>query len=179
MDEELSWISVNHHLSVDDEFEYIVGSSTISLDSDDGNDLSRKKIGYIRFHVFNMFCFDDLDEIIDTADSISGDELYLIETFLETGNIILGQEKVLCLDAIKVDDKYRSKGYGITAIKDLIRFSRVLGIDYIILIPAPIEGETFNEQRQEKVERLIHFYEKLDFELFSPGEGEPIMFLSL
>ncbi len=179
MDEKLSWISLDYHLSVNDEFDYIDGSSAIALETDDGDELITKKIGYIHFHIYNTNCFVDWVDFIDAADSISGDELFLIENFIESGIINFGIEKVLCLDTIKIEQEYRSNGYGSLAIKDLIKFCGVLGLDYIILQPAPIEGEAFNEQRPKRIARIKQFYENLNFEVYQPSKGEPIMILQI
>ncbi|MFJ8100213.1 hypothetical protein [Lysinibacillus sp. NPDC096212] len=72
-------IELNNMLTIDDEFNYVKGSSTIIRD----NEYTQKKIGHIHYNIFNAQLFNSELAFGDVADSISSDEHYVIIKFLE------------------------------------------------------------------------------------------------
>lgn len=74
--------------------------------------------------------------------------------------------RLVCLDEIKIFPEYRNKGYGTIAMEQLIQYFGRIGMDFMLLKPYPVEGNTEdNNYRMEQINRLIHFYQKVSFGL--------------
>lgn len=178
IEDTLITLNIDNQLSVDCEYEYLNGQSIIRID----NEISNKKIGYIAYKIYNTNLISSAEYLFDVADSISGDEVYIIENFLECSEknkLSLKNKKILSLDTMKVKKKYRSLGHGRSAMTELIKLCKVLDVDYIVLKPAPIEGKLESRNREAMIRRLISFYSSLGFQTYQIEDDEPIMYLVL
>ncbi|MFK9090707.1 hypothetical protein [Bacillus salipaludis] len=180
--EESYFISVDYNLHVnedyDEEYPYLDGWAKITLHDEEG---ISKDIGSISFTIFHSNTLDDSFLIHDIADSVSGDMVHLINGFhqFSRASEVSYYEKVLCLNYIKIQKEYRKNSYGSFAISNIIKFSKILNVDFIILQPAPIEGEPEGIERKSIINRLTKFYSKFGFETFTTNFGDPIMIFDL
>lgn len=169
-------ISLNTSMLVDVEFSVIVGNGEI-IRTTEGE---VNEIGSIRFKIYNSNLVSKY-QLWEAADASSGDEEWLMAQFLKLFEEELEacSPKFLTVNKLSIKSEYRNKGYGTEAIKELIRLSHILDIDYIVLHPAPIENIDFNDEskmkRIEEIDRLIAFYSKLDFDTYRFEDNDPIM----
>ncbi|WP_341300273.1 hypothetical protein MHB44_17985 [Lysinibacillus sp. FSL H8-0500] len=158
----------------------IDGSSKIILSTGE----AEENIGYIHFKIFNSRLLNKF-QLVDIADAASSDEEWLISTFIELFEEELEEwsPKFLTLDKILLEPSYRNNGYGKNAIKELIKLCTILEIDYIILKPSPIEDVNFSDEskskRKKDIERLVAFYDQLEFESYFIEGAEPMMVLDI
>lgn len=185
-DEDNSWssVSIDSSMDFDKEFYVINGSGSVILTTVEEEKEEEKKIGYIRFRIFNSILLNKR-ELWDAADAASGDEEWLMSIFLELFEEEFEEwsPKFLMLNTISIEKIYRSKGYGKAAIKELIQLCTVLDLDYIVLKPSPIEEVDFSDENKTKrkrdIKRLVSFYDQLGFDSYSIRGKEPIMVLDL
>ncbi|MEW9050956.1 MAG: hypothetical protein AB2392_07340 [Neobacillus sp.] len=175
-------LNIDYNLHVNEnyfeEYPYLDGWAKITLHNEEG---TSKDIGSISFTIFHSNTLDDSFLINDIADSESGDMVHLIDGFNQyfRANEACYYEKILCLNYIKIQIEYRKNSYGSFAINNLIKFSKILNVDYIILQPAPIEGKPEGSERESIINRLTQYYSKFGFEIFTPNIGEHIMIFDL
>ncbi|WPK10294.1 GNAT family N-acetyltransferase [Lysinibacillus louembei] len=175
-----SSISITSSMTVDLEFPILNGSSQIVLNMED----KEIRVGYIHFRIYNSYQLSRF-ELLDAADALSGDEEWLMSAFLDAfeEEIEEWSPKCLTLDRILVEPVYRNKGYGKLAIKELVKLCEILGVDYIVLKPSPVEEADFSDkakaQRKEDIKRLVSFYDQLGFDIYSLNEEEPFMVLNV
>ncbi|PIC56684.1 hypothetical protein CSV80_13495 [Sporosarcina sp. P12(2017)] len=180
MEHEWSNISLDSSMTVEEEFFVVNGQSSIILNKEE----DQESIGYILFVIYNSSLLNK-KELLNVADAFSGDELWLMSTFAKLFKEELEEElpKFLMLNTISVNPDFRGKGYGKTAIEELIKLCRILEIDLIILHPAPIEDVDFTEEnnlkRKVDIEKLVSFYQKSNFVSYSLIDEEPIMVLEV
>lgn len=171
-----SSISIDSSTNVDKEFNIINGRSNILLRKEQ----QEITIGYIRFNIFNSYLLSNY-ELLDAADALSGDEHWLMSTFLELfeDEFEISFPIFLMLNTITIQPEYRNRGYGKKAIKELIQLCEILMVDYIVLKPSPIEdidfGEEYKEGRKVEINKLVSFYEQLKFNTYILEDCEPIM----
>lgn len=166
-------IIVRNILTIDAEFAVIEGFSTIILEIDE----IEKKIGSISLNIYNS----NLTDLCDAADGISGSQYYLISNATAHLPGLERNNKILTIEEINIDVKHRSKGHGNAAINELLKSAKILGIDYIVLKPAPPNNEASNDKtiRKRQIERLISFYERFGFQTYTVENDEPIMVLEM
>src|SRR5690606_4369774 len=126
--------SLNTSRWVDVEFSVIVGKGEIIRTSEG----EENEIGSIRCKIYNTNLVSKY-QLWESADASSGDEEWLMAQFLKLFEEELEacSPKFLTLNKLSIKSEYRNKGYGTEAIKELIRLSHILDIDYIVLHPAP------------------------------------------
>lgn len=175
-EEEWGYISLDTSMDFDPEFLVINGSSTVMYITEE----SQISIGDILFKIYNSNLLGNF-QLLDAADASTGDEEWLMSTFIEVfeEELELLNPKFLMLNMISIKPDYRNKGYGKVAIKELSKLCKLLEIDYIVLKPSPIEDVDFNgknkAKRKKDIENLISFYDQLDFDVFILEDEEPIM----
>lgn len=175
-EDDWSFISIDSSMAVDKEFFVINGSSGIIINTEE----SEENIGYIHFKIYNSNLLNK-NQLWEAADASSGDEEWIMSTFAELFEEELQEwsPKFLMLNTISIKPYHRNKGYGKAAIKELIQLCEILEIDYIVLKPSPIEEVDFSEEhkvkRKKDIEKLVSFYEQLEFDLYFLEDKEPIM----
>lgn len=175
-EDDWSYISIDSSMAVDKEFFVINGNSGIIINTEE----SEENIGYIHFKIYNSNLLNK-NQLWEAADASSGDEEWIMFTFPELFEEELQEwsPKFLMLNTISIKPHYRNKGYGKAAIKELIQLCEILEIDYIVLKPSPIEEVDFSEEhkakRKKDIEKLVSFYEQLEFDLYFLEDKEPIM----
>lgn len=175
-DNDWSFVSLETQMNVDDEFFVINGGGEILLISEE----EKEDVGYIHFRIYNSNQLNKF-QLLDAADAISGDEEWQMSTFLELFQEELDEwsPKFLMLNTIFINPPFRSKGFGTTAIKELIKLCSVLEIDYMVLKPSPIENVDFSDEnrikRRSDIDKLVTYYEQIGFTSYSLNNKEPIM----
>lgn len=173
---DISYISLNSSIVVNDEFFVIDGGAEIVLNTD----FKEENIGYISFKIYNSTILNKF-QLLDASDAFSSDEEWEMSTFLELFDEEIEElsPKFLMLNRISIKPTFRNKGYGKEAIKELIQLCKILEVEYIALKPSPIENVDFNNEnktkRKKDIERLVCFYDQLGFDSFCLQDEEPIM----
>jgi hypothetical protein len=176
------FINIDYHLHVNEDYcekyPFLAGTGQITIHSEEE---TSKDIGSISFTIFHSNTLNDSFLIHDIADSISGDMLHLINGFhqFSSGSNFCYYEKVLCLNYIKIKKEYRKSSFGTFAINNFIKFSKILNVDFIILQPAPIEGNPGEAESKKITNRLTNYYSKLGFQTYIPDNGGHIMIFDL
>lgn len=166
-------VVVRNSLTVDAEFAIIEGFSSIILETDE----TEIKIGSISLNIYNS----DLTDLYDAADGISGSQYYLISNATTHLPNLEHNKKILTIEEIIIDTKYRSKGHGNVAINELLKLAKILNVDYIALKPAPPNNEASDDKtiRNSQIKRLINYYERFGFQTYTVAKDEPIMVLDM
>ncbi|WP_421662697.1 GNAT family N-acetyltransferase [Lysinibacillus telephonicus] len=166
-EDDWSYISINSSLTVNKEFFVIDGSGEIVLNTEE----EMIDVGYFDFRIFNSNLMNK-NQLWDAADAASGDEEWLMSIFLELFEEEIEEcsPKFLMLNTISIKPTYRNKGYGKTAVKELIQQCGILEIDYIVLKPSPIEDVDFSDEhkmkRKKDIEKIVSFYDQLGFNTY-------------
>lgn len=128
---------------------------------------SEKSVGYANIYIFNEYRVESWNELLDNADSISGDVLEVID--------VLGKAKdnegidglIAVLDHIEIDKEHRGNGYFGELFKQIIEYLQYIDVNYIGLIPAKI----YDDRVIQNDERAIDYYIEKGFKPISRRVG--------
>ena len=135
-----------------------------------------KSIGYANMYIFNEYRVNSWDELMDNADSISGDVLEVIDILSKANENEEIFGLVAVLDNIEIDKEYRNNGYCSELIDNILDYLGYIGTTYIGLIPARI----YEDKVVQNDENAINYYMNKGFIPISRRiEGNIIMGKSL
>ncbi|WP_456276512.1 hypothetical protein [Bacillus sp. AK128] len=177
----------------EDDYQYIDIDYSSTLDEETGviqfstsiknycfNTDSNEVVGSSSFSFYNFSLYEAWSDVMDIADSFSGDEYKLMVGLKD----ILEEEmqgRGVLLNSINVEDQYQQTGIGTLAMEKLLSYWTVLGADFVVLQASPPIGNQSEADRGKNIERLVRFYESFGFEEINKGstnEG-PIMIMDL
>lgn len=168
------YLEINYSSSFNDELNIINYGADLILNNIETYEEFR--IGYARFYLFNSYYFSNWFNVVDSADGISGDlheVLSVLSSFKDDEEI---EGKILVLDSIQINEKYRNQGWGGNAMNDFLKYWNYIDVNYFALKPAPSATEMSGIERRNYIERLIKFYSKFGFKVLqSPEDDEPCM----
>lgn len=124
-------------------------------------------IGYANIQLFNQYKVSSWNELIDNADSISGDiyeVMYVLSKSYDNEEIY---GLIAVLDKIEIEKKFRGKGYCIRFVNKIIEHLEFLDTNYIALIPAKRTENGFVQNDKS----VIDFYIKNGFKPLSRRVG--------
>lgn len=126
-----------------------------------------KLIGYANLYIFNEYMVCSWDELIDNADSISGDvqEVVLLLYKAKDNEDISGL--IAVLDYIEINKEYRGMGYCSKLIDNIIEHLRYINANYIGVIPARI----YDNKVVQNEDKAINFYISKGFKPISRRVG--------
>lgn len=135
-----------------------------------------KQAGYANIQLFNKYRSNSWSELIDNADSISGDILEVIEILSKASDNEYIDGLIAVLDNIQIEEEYRGKGFCKKFTNKIIEQLKFINANYIGLIPARIteRGVVQNDKS------IIEFYIKNGFKSLSRRvDGNVVMGKSL
>src|SRR5690625_1045473 len=106
-----TYLEIDFYSSIDDEskfIEYNVEINSVHLDS-----FKRIQIGSAKFYLINVYRYPSWSDVIYSADSISGDLLFIIDSLtnmIEDESDFFGLLAVL--DSLMIDEEYQGLGHG-------------------------------------------------------------------
>lgn len=180
MEKDLDTISANEYIDIHyqcklhDEFSIVHYEAILFLVNP--LEKTKKQIGQVQFNLYNLSYFSGADELINAADTKSGNEFITISAFtkLLTDDDFVG--KLVSIYNFKIDEEYQGKKIGTYAMDQFISFWNIHDVDYLILIPAPLEDDMTKEDRKNSIISLVRFYTKFGFEnIHLEEEAEPIL----
>lgn len=140
-----------------------------------GND-EEKILGYGNIYVFNEFMLYTWNNLLDIADSISGDVLEVmsvLEKAKENENIF---GLITIIDHIEIYNEYRNKGYASILLNEIIGYFKYINVNYVGLIPAQI----YSDKVVQNDDKAIQYYINKGFKTLSRYlDGNLIMGKSL
>ncbi|MEH7524762.1 hypothetical protein V7149_16015 [Bacillus sp. JJ1503] len=73
--------------------------------------------------------------------------------------------RLVTLEKIWIEPQFRNQGFGRLTLEQIIKDFKLLGMDFILLKPHPLDREVLEteEVRLKEIERLIEFYKKSGF----------------
>src|SRR5690625_113407 len=100
-------IYINYSHEYNEDLNIVEGFGNIeSFLEDDKGDPSRS--GYIIYHYYNIYEFNSDQSLLLCADSLSGDEIFMVHTLLENEFDFTHGKKLITLDRISIKEKYYS-----------------------------------------------------------------------
>ncbi|MTK10606.1 MAG: hypothetical protein F8N39_00350 [Clostridiaceae bacterium] len=123
----------------------------------DAENEEEKDIGFASLYIFNEYRVNSWDDLIDNADSISGDVLEVIET-LSTANEndeIFGL--IAVLDHIEINKEYRNKGYSTEFLDKIAEYLEYIGVTYVGLIPARVYEDKVIQNDEGAMKYYINY----------------------
>lgn len=130
-----------------------------------------KLIGYANLYIFNEYRVDSWNELIDKADSISGDVLKVIDVLSRAKNNQEISGLIAVLDHIEIDERYRGKGNCSELVDKILEYLEYINAGYIGLIPARI----YNDKVVHNEDKAINYYIKKGFKPISRRVGGNIV----
>lgn len=126
-----------------------------------------KTIGYSNLYIFNEYRVDSWNELIDNADSISGDVLEVIDVLSKAKDNEEIHGLIAVLDHIEIYKEYREKGYCSKFIDNIVEYLEYINANYIGLIPARI----YDDKVVQNEDKVIDYYIKKGFKPISRRLG--------
>jgi hypothetical protein len=123
---------ITYSFTLEPELNMINGYGEIKIFLDDDSE-QEETIGSISFNFYNGYEFDSNQELLISSDSVSGDEVYMIHTFLESD---FDRGKIVTLDRINVLEAYNSVEIELQILKEFVEFCIYMDFDYIVVIAA-------------------------------------------
>lgn len=161
---------IEYYLIFDANVNIMKGSGTINTFLD--SDIDVGEVTEIGFLIFNYYNLDELDgdaELLDCADSVSGDELYMISTLLETDFDSEFGGKLITLDRIMIEKEFYSEELEKRVLEDFIRYCNYMTFEFLLVIACKPKD---NENRRTLQFPQFKLYRDLDFEHI--GGSEPV-----
>lgn len=126
-----------------------------------------KTIGYSNLYIFNEYRVDSWNELIDNADSISGDVLEVIDVLSKAKDNEEIHGLIAVLDHIGIYKEYREKGYCSKFIDNIVEYLEYINANYIGLIPARI----YDDKVVQNEDKVVDYYIKKGFKPISRRLG--------
>lgn len=126
-----------------------------------------KSVGYANLYIFNEYMVNSWIELIDSADSISGDVLEVVELLYKAKDNENIDGLIAILDDIEIDKEYRGRGYCSELIDNIIEYLEYINTNYIGLIPARI----YDDKVVQNEDKAINFYISKGFKPISRRVG--------
>jgi GNAT superfamily N-acetyltransferase len=144
-------------------------------------------IGDAEIYLFNSSIYSG-SEIVEECDAIQ-EHLYQTISSVE---IISESEvheitkpeipyvygKIAILSNIEIREDHRGMGLGLEFMKKIIEYLQLIGFNYILIKPFPVDTLVTDEKIDNEIKRLISFYKQFGFESYS-NDGETFMKLNL
>lgn len=100
--------------------------------SEDSNEFV--SVGTIYFHYYNVYELGSMLNVLISADSVSGDEEYIIATLMEENFEIEYGGKLITLDRIVLNEDYASENIEYLVLKEFLEYCRYMSFDYVAVI---------------------------------------------
>jgi len=123
---------ISYSFSFETDLNMMNGYGEIKIFSDEDFE-QEETIGGISFHFYNGYEFDSNQELLISSDSVSGDEIYMIHSFLESD---FDRGKIITLDRIDVQETYHSVEIELQILEEFVEFCNYMDFDYIVVIAA-------------------------------------------
>lgn len=170
----IDYFFIDYSLRFDGDVNIMNGSGTINtiLDGDIDNE-EETRIGYLSYNYYNLDELSGSVELLDCADSISGDELYMMSTLLETDFDLEFGGKLITLDRIMIEKEYYSEELEKEILEEFIRYCNYMTFEYLLVIAC--------KPKENKDNRTIEFpqfklYREFDFDHIGGLENRaPVM----
>ncbi|WP_042348086.1 hypothetical protein [Bacillus massiliigorillae] len=168
------YINIRYTSTIDEEFPIINCRADIYLVN--FNNHSEKEIGNANFNLYNLSFFSDANDLVEAADADSGDEYVTISAFTKLIPVDDFVGKLVSIYDFKILEEYQGNRIGSYAMEQFIKYWSINDVDYLVLIPAPLEKDLQELQRKKLIDDLVRFYTKFEFENINFEEGaEPIL----
>ncbi|MCC3356113.1 hypothetical protein [Bacillus sp. REN16] len=165
----IDFFHIDYSFSFDEDLNMMGGYAKITAFIDDDLD-EEIEIGHLSFNFYNTYAMDDDQELLFSADEISGDEEYMISAFIES-DFIGG--KVITLDQITIFEQYDQAGLEEQILEKFIDFCNYMNFDYILVIAANPRKDEDNEVIEFP---LLKQYQELGFTKLGGFENRaPVM----
>jgi hypothetical protein len=121
------YVILRSHLFENSEMDYLSGSITIAQFEED----EEIDMGSASVYIFQI---DEWSEMLDKADSISGDVLYVMNSIINTTDVDGMYGQLLIIDEMLMDETFDSFEMRILFLERIINFSNKLGVNNIIFM---------------------------------------------
>jgi ribosomal protein S18 acetylase RimI-like enzyme len=126
-----------------------------------------KDIGYANLYIFNEYRVESWNQLVDNADSISGDVLEVIDVLSKAKDNEDIYGLIAVLDHIEINREFRGNGYCGELIKYILEYLQYLDVNYIGLIPAKI----YDDRILQNDDKAINYYIERGFKPISRRVG--------
>lgn len=158
----------------DDDLHVMHGYGDVTVYMDEKDEIV--SIGSIYFNFYNVFSFDKFQHVLMSADSISGDEIYMMATLdeddLEGGSIIT-------LDRIILKEGFASDEIEKVVLQKFIDICCYMMFDYILVIASkPLD---LDKEEQPVIEfPQLKLYNGLNFKIIGGSDKKtPVLMKNL
>ncbi|MEW8956889.1 hypothetical protein [Clostridium sp.] len=137
----------------DEELDYLSINATLVMKNIENED--EKSIGYANIYFFNEYRVDSWDDLIYSADSISGDVLEVIDVLSKAKDNEEISGLIAVIDHIEIDGEYRHQGYCGLLLEQMLEYFNYINVNYIGLIPARIYEDKVVQNEDKAIEYYI------------------------
>lgn len=165
---------IDYSLNFDTDINIMNGSGTINTILDADIDAEEEtQIGFLSYNYYNLDEIYGNEELIDCADSVSGDELYMISTLLDTDILLEFGGKLITLEQISIKKEYYSEELEKGILEDFIRYCNYMAFDYLLVIACKPKG---SEDSQTLEFPQFKLYRDFDFDHIGGSDNRaPVM----
>lgn len=133
------------------------------------------EIGYIFFHYYNLYQFDSDQSLLLCADSISGDEIFIVHTLIESDFDFIHGQKLITLDRISIEDQYYSADVEEKVLEQFLGYLDYMMFDYVAVIA--VKSPPLDKSTPQIIDfPQFKMYEKFNFKLVNKSDKKmPVM----
>lgn len=135
------YVVTESHLTRDEDMNFLEGTISLSHFDENGEEI---KIGYSVVYIFEIY---DWIEILDQADSISGDVMYVISSLLDTIEAENMHGNIMVIDELYLEKSYDALEYRIFILEKVMNYSNSLNVRNVSFMNEAIckEKELYGE----------------------------------
>ncbi|HEY5583058.1 MAG TPA: hypothetical protein VIK78_01030 [Ruminiclostridium sp.] len=164
-----TYLKVSFTTEKDDEANALQVYGSLDLINIETNE--SKLVGHALLYIFNEFMVDSWNELIDNADSISGDVVEVIDVLYSAKENEEIYGLIAVLDHIEILKEYRKIGYSNELLDKILDYLEYIGITYVGLIPARI----YDNKVVENEKNAIQYYISKGFKPIARKVGEKVV----
>lgn len=138
----------------DEELNYLNIGATLIMKNIETED--EKSIGYANMYMFNEYESDSWEELLDIADSISGDVLEVIDVLSKAKENEEISGLVSVIDHIEIDKEHRCQGHCSFLIDKILDYFEYISVNYVGLIPARIYVDKVVQNENKAIEYYVN-----------------------
>ncbi|THE11948.1 hypothetical protein E1I69_13125 [Bacillus timonensis] len=162
-------MNIEYSFTFDSDLNMMSGYGKITAYLDDKFE-DEIEVGHLSFHYYNGYEMGDDQDLLFSADAISGDQEYMISNFIDTD---FDGGKIITLDRITILNEYNQDEAEPQILKKFIEFCHYMNFDYVLVIAA--------DPRNDGDKEIIKFpklkqYQELGFTKLSGSDSRaPVM----
>jgi hypothetical protein len=167
-------VNISYSLSFDLDLDMVNGIGRINVFFDEDYE-EETCIGIIAFNYYNVYELGSNANLLVSADAVSGDELYMVETLLENDFEFEFGGKLITLDRIEIEETYYTEELEKLVMKEFLKYCSYMTFDYILVIACrPMKN---NKKAQDIIEfPQLKLYLEFNFKYIGGSENKaPVM----